>query len=109
VEVLDFGYHLVYDSGDPVVHPIGPAEAPLNLIAVAEGRGPLRAVAWHYPTKTWTFQPRVADAILFRDTDEDRTRWVDRATAEHEASRFASIPLPTAEALTAICRASQPV
>jgi hypothetical protein len=66
-------------------------------------------VAWHYPTKTWTFQPRVADAILFRDTDEDRTRCVDRATAEHETLRFASTSLPTAEALTVICRANRPV
>ena len=37
-----------------------------------------------------------------------RTRLVDRTTAEREALRFATTPLPTEQQLTEICRAARP-
>jgi hypothetical protein len=108
MDVLTFGYRLMYEPGDRDENPIGPAEAPLNLMAVAVSTGPLLAVVWDWPTETWTFQPDVAAAILYRNPDDHRTRRVDRTTAEREALRFATTPLPTEQQLTEICRAGRP-
>ena len=108
MDVMKFGYHLMYRMGNRDTEPIGPTEAPVNLIAVGISTGPLPAVAWNRPTTTWTFRPDAAAAILYANPDSHRTRRVDRATAEREALRFATTPLPTEEELTAICRAAIP-
>jgi hypothetical protein len=106
MRVLEFGYHLMYRMGDMKANPIRPDEAPVNLIMVGISPGPLLAVAWDYPTKEWTFQPEAAIAILDINSDDHRTRPVDRETAEREALRFATKPLPSEAELTEICRAA---
>ena len=108
MDVLTFGYNLMFKPGDEDENPIGPTEAPLNLIAVARTSGPNQAVVWDYPTEQWTFQPGMAAAVLYANPERHRTRHVDRATAEREVMRFATKPLPTEEELTAICRAGRP-
>ena len=101
---LTFRYSLMYKSGDLEDNPIGPTEPPVNVIMVASSTGPTQAVIWDYPTKTWTFRPDVAAAVLYANPERHRTRLVDRATAETEAPKFATKPLPTEEELTDICR-----
>jgi hypothetical protein len=108
MDALTFRYSLMYKAGDLERRPIGPTEAPVNLIAVARTTGPTMAVIWEYPTKTWAFRPDVAAAVLYANPERHRTRLVDRTTAEREALRFATTPLPTEEELTAICRAGRP-
>ena len=105
---LTFRYSLMYKAGDLEERPIGPTEAPLNVIAVARTTGPTLAVIWDYPTKTWKFGADVAAAVLYANPERHRTRLVDRATAEREAPRFATTPLPTEQQLTEICRAARP-
>lgn len=107
MEVLEFTYHLMYRPGDPETTPIQPGEAPVNLIAEGFSTGPLPAVAWHHPTRTWAWQPNAALEILYLNDHRHRTRRVDRETAEREATRFAAAPLPTPAELTAICRAAR--
>ena len=108
MENLTFEYTLLYDLGDPETEPIGETEAPLNVIVVADVRGPVQAVIWDHPTETWTFRPDVAAAILFADPGTNRIKDVSRETAELETPRFATKPLPTEAELTAICRAARP-
>ena len=108
MDVLTFGYILMFKPGYEDENPIGPTEAPLNLIAVALTSGPNQAVVWDHQTAEWTFQPGVAAAVLYAHPERHRTRVVDRATAEREVTRFATKPLPTEEELTAICRAGRP-
>jgi hypothetical protein len=108
MDVLTFGYILMFKPGYEDENPIGPTEAPLNLIMVARSTGPTMAVVWDYETQEWTFQPGVAAAVLYANPERHRTRRVDRETAEREVTRFATKPLPTEEELTAICRAGRP-
>ena len=108
MDALTFGYSLMYRSGDLEEEPIRPTEAPVNLFAVAHTTGPALAVVWDYPTKTWKFGADVAAAVLWANPERHRTRQVDRTTAEREALKFATTPLPTEEQLTEICRAARP-
>jgi hypothetical protein len=108
VRVLTFRYSLMYKSGDLQDWPIGETEAPVNVIVVAQTTGPTMAVTWEYYTKAWKFRPDVAAAVLYANPERHRTRLTDRVTAEREATRFATRPLPTEEELTAICRAGRP-
>jgi hypothetical protein len=108
VDALTFEYSLMYKAGDLEENPIGPTEAPVNLIAVAHTTGPALAVVWDYPTKTWKFGADVAAAVLWANPERHRTRQVDRTTAEREALRFATRTLPTEQQLTEICRAARP-
>ena len=106
MDQLDLTYFLLYDPENPQ-DPILPSDRPVNLIIRAFSTGPLLAVAWHYRTKEWTFQPRVAMEMLHINPEDYQTRKVDRATAEREAPRFATKPLPSEAELTEICRAAQ--
>jgi hypothetical protein len=106
--VLTFRYSLMYRAGDLERRPIGPTEAPLNVIAVARTTGPTLAVIWDYRTKTWKFGADAAAAVLYANPERHRTRLADRTTAEREALRFATTPLPTEQQLTEICRAARP-
>lgn len=108
MDPLTFRYSLMYRAGDLDLEPIEATEAPLNLFAVARTTGPTMAVIWDYSTETWVFGAEEAAAVLYANRERHRTRLVDRATAEREAPRFATIPLPTEEQLTEICRAARP-
>ena len=105
---LTFDYFLLYKMGYLPNNPIQLGEPPLNLIAEAYSTGPLLAVAWHHKTQEWIFQPRMALAILHVNSDDHRFRATDRSTAEREALRFATKPLPSETELTQICRAARP-
>ncbi|MFB9239371.1 hypothetical protein ACFFWC_28195 [Plantactinospora siamensis] len=101
METLAFGYHLLMQTD----HPAAPA---VNVIAVAYSSGPTQAVIWDRRAGAWGFRPDVAAAILYSDPGEHNTRSVDRATAERAALEFTTVPLPTEEELTEICRLAGP-
>jgi hypothetical protein len=105
---LTFDYVLMFKPGDEDENPISPTETALNLIALAWSLGPTMAVVWDYDLKEWTFQPRVAAAVLYAHPERHRTKRVERSIAELQVQNFATKALPTQEELTAICRAGRP-
>lgn len=107
MEPLRFNYILLFQKGDPDLEPILPGEAPRNVVAVAVNPGPTLAVIWDHFRDKWIFQAAVAGGISTHP-ERYRIRSVDRATAEIEALRFATIPLPSEAELTALCRAARP-
>jgi hypothetical protein len=62
----------------------------------------LQAVLWHARRKMWMFAPAIGIGYLNDFEYMDRTRQVDRSTAEREAHNL-GIELPSEETLTAMC------
>lgn len=94
---VQFTYYLMYEPGK-----VGGTAA--NVLALAQERGPVRAVIWDRPTQSWNFRPDVAAAFLYSTPDLEQTRLVDRVTAESATHHFTAVPLPSEAELTRICR-----
>jgi hypothetical protein len=67
----------------------------------------LRAVMWSVPRRAWIYAPGTAVGLLYSDEYHDRTRLVDRQTAERIATEEISTDLPTEEVLLAMCDEGQ--
>ena len=62
-------------------------------------QGPLRAVIWSVPRKAWIFASAPAARFLYDERYFDRTKPVDRPTAEQIAREALQTELPTEETL----------
>ena len=94
---MQFTYYLMYRPGDLY-------GTTANVLALAQGPGPVHAVIWDRPTQSWGFRPDVAATFLYSTPDLEQTRLVDRATAESVTHHFTTVPLPSEAELTRICQ-----
>lgn len=104
---MRFEYILLYEGENQDSGPILPGEAPLNVIATGMTAGLGLAVIWDHFRHRWIFHTDTLSGLAARPW-AFRTAVADRATAETEALRFATIPLPSEAELTALCRAARP-
>jgi hypothetical protein len=101
VTTSTFYYHLLWRTHDRT-------QPPVNVIAVARSTGPTQAISWGYGTESWEFRPDVAAAILYGNPEDHEFQVVDRETAERATHNFTTVPLPSEEEMTRICRETAP-
>ena len=65
--------------------------------------GPFEAVIWSVPRKSWIYAPELAVRFIFDDQYRDKSRRVDRPTAERIARETLQTELPTETTLEAMC------
>ncbi len=67
-----------------------------SLIAYQVPReAPIRAIIWSAPRRAWIYAPGLAVRFLFDDQYQERSRIVDRTTAEELAANVLSTELPS--------------
>jgi len=75
-----------------------------NLIAYrVPANGPFEAVIWSVPRKAWIYAPELAVRFVFDYKYHDKSRPVDRATAEQIAREILHAELPSVTTLEAMC------
>jgi hypothetical protein len=67
----------------------------------------LRAVIWSDPRQTWIYAPGPAARFMYDDQYLDRTKNIDRPTAERIARETLQTQLPSEETLQAMCDEGQ--
>ncbi len=67
----------------------------------------LRAVMWSGRRQTWIYAPRIVANYLYDLEFQDRTKSIDRTTAEHLARETLQTELPTEDVLLAMCDEGQ--
>ncbi|MEV6635274.1 hypothetical protein AB0M54_31450 [Actinoplanes sp. NPDC051470] len=83
----------------------GAAAPPSSLVAYLNAEGPMQAVMWNVPNKSWEFDPGVATAFLFEEDRISQRERVDRVEAEQIAREHLDTKLPTEDQLRQICAA----